>query len=29
MAARYKAEVEMVSKWIRFVLRQIKDAGFT
>lgn len=27
MAARYKAELEMVSKWIGFVIRQIKDVG--
>ncbi len=27
MAARYRAELEMVSKWIGFVIRQIKDVG--
>jgi len=27
MVSRYKAEVEMVSKWIGFVIRQIKDVG--
>jgi arylsulfatase A-like enzyme len=27
MSARYKGEVEMVSKWIGFVIRKLKDVG--